>query len=116
MNEVVRHRQREIAADRPGGRIRGIRRAHCRSDDRDRRLTLEYERERRCRGDELDELAEERLLLVLGVVLLRELAINSQELCRAQLEPALLETLEDLAGELAPDSVRLDQNEGRLRS
>src|SRR6266480_2792020 len=87
-----------------------------RSDDRDRRLTLEYERERRCRGDELDELAEERLLLVLRVVLLRELAINSQKLCLAQFEPALLETLEDLASELAPDSVRLDQNECRLRS
>ena len=40
--------------------------------DRDRALALEHERERRRRGDEVDELAEERLLAVLGVVLLGE--------------------------------------------
>src|SRR5437016_6990113 len=83
VHEVVRHREREIAADRSGRGVRGIRRAHRRPDDRDRRLALEHEHQRRCRGDELDQLAEERLLLVLGVVLLGEFAIDGQELCRA---------------------------------
>ncbi len=62
VHEVVRHREREVAADRPRRRVDGVRGAHRRPDDRDRRLALEHERERRRRGDELDELAEERLL------------------------------------------------------
>ena len=55
----------------PGAASAGFGRAHRRPHDRDRRLALEHERERRRRGDELDELAEERLLRVLGVVLAR---------------------------------------------
>ena len=79
VHQVVRHREREVAADRPGRRLGRVRRAHRRADDRDRRLALERERERRRRGDELDQLAEERLLGVLGVVRLGELAVDLDE-------------------------------------
>ena len=95
----------------PGAAVAGIRRAHRRPDDRDRRLALEHERKRRRGGDELDELAEERLLAVLGVVLVRELAVDLDELRGAQGQAAALEARQDLAGERALDGVRLDQDE-----
>src|SRR5262252_5764436 len=62
VHEVVGHRGGEVAAH-----------------GRDRALALDDERPGRPRGDELDELAEERLLAVLGVVLLPELATGGDE-------------------------------------
>jgi hypothetical protein len=56
-----------------------------------RRMVADDERERRRGGDDVDELAEERLLLVLGVVLLRELAVDLDQLARAQREAAALD-------------------------
>ena len=52
VHEVVRHREREVAADRARRRVGRVRRAHRRAHDRDRALALEHERERRRRGDE----------------------------------------------------------------
>ena len=74
VDEVVRHRERELAAERAGVGVGRVRRADRLARGRDRALALEHERERRPRGDEVDELAEERLLAVLGVVRLAELA------------------------------------------
>ena len=54
--------------------VGGVRRADRLAAGRDRALAFEHERERRPGGDEVDELAEERLLAVLGVVRLAELA------------------------------------------
>ena len=62
-------------------------------------------------GDELDELAEERLLAVLGVVRLAELAVDRDELPGAEREAAALDPREDLAREPPLDSVGLDQDE-----
>ena len=53
-----------------------VRRADRLAARRDRALALEHEREGRAGGDEVDELAEERLLAVLGVVRLAELAAS----------------------------------------
>src|SRR6187431_3238563 len=111
VDEVVRHREREVAADRPRSGVGRIRRAHRRPDHADRGLALDDEGQRRRRGDELDQLAEERLLAVLGVVLLRERAVDEHELRAAQREAASLEPAEDLAGELPLDRVWLDQDE-----
>src|SRR2546430_434528 len=74
VHEVVGHRGGEVAPDRPRRRVRGIRRPDRRAQRRDRSFALDDERPGRPRADELDELAEERLLAVLGVVLLPELA------------------------------------------
>src|SRR5436309_3041276 len=79
-------------------------------------FALEHERERRRRGDELDQLAEERLLVVLGVVLLGERAVDRQQPAGAHAQPAGLEAAEDLSGETALDGVRLDQDECALDS
>ena len=59
----------------------------------------------------VDELAEERLALVLGVVLLRERAGDLQEAGAAELVAAALEAGDDLAAECATDAVRLDEDE-----
>ena len=118
---VSRSRARGCSASRartrhaasPGRLRRGSsRRSSCGS--RDRALALEHERERRPRGDEVDELAEERLLRVLGVVRLAELARRSDEPGGAQLQAAALEAREDLAGEAALDGVRLREDQGAL--
>src|SRR5581483_271081 len=98
VHEVVRHRERELAAQRSRicvGRIGGADRAAAR---RDRTLALDDERERRSRRDELDELPEERLLAVLRVVRLAELARRGDEASGPELQPAPLEAPEDLAG------------------
>ena len=57
------------------------------------------EREDRAGGDEVDELAEERLALVLGVVLARERLRDPEQPRAAQLVAAPLEPREDLAAE-----------------
>ena len=103
-----------VAAQRAGvgvGRVRGADRL---ARSRDRPLALEHERERRPRGDEVDELAEERLLAVLGVVRLAELARGDDEAGGAQPKPAPLEARDDLAGEAALDGVRLGEDQGAL--
>ena len=100
VHEVVRHREREVAADRARRGVGRVRRAHRRADDGDRPLALEHERQRRRRGDEVDELAEERLLGVLGVVLSGQLAVDLDEPRAARtVEPARLEAADDLAGQ-----------------
>ena len=68
-------------------------------------------RPRRAGRDEVDELAEERLLAVLGVVLLAELAARGEELALADLEAARLDPAEDLGGEPAAHRVGLDEDE-----
>ena len=102
---------REVAADRAGRRVGGMGRAHHRADAGDRVLAADGEGEHGAGGDERDELAEERLALVLGVVLLCERPGDLQEAGAAQVVAATLETGDDLAAEAAPDAVRLHEDE-----
>ena len=69
------------------------------ADDRIADLAAHGEREHRPRGDEVDELAEERLALVLGVVLASERPVDLQQPRAAQLVAPALEARDDLAGE-----------------
>ena len=61
--------------------------------------------------DEVDERAEERLALVLGVVLAGRRFRDLQETRAPQLKAAALEASDDLAGEAAAHAVRLDEDE-----
>src|SRR5207249_3367786 len=61
------------------------------------------------------ELAEERLLPVLGVVLVGERPVNVDELRGTHGEASSLEAAEDLAGQTALHGVRLDQNQSSLQ-
>src|SRR4051812_25626624 len=114
VHEVVRHGEREAAAQRARRGLGRVGRADRDATGRDRPFALEDERERRPGGDEVDELAEERLLLVLGVVRLADLARRRDQARGAQLQPAPLEGGEDLAGEVALDGVRLRENQSAL--
>ena len=60
----------------------------------------------------VDELAEERALGVLGVVLLRELAADGHELQRGEPQALALEAGDDLAGQVPREGVGLDQDQG----
>src|SRR5262245_31033644 len=73
VHHVLADLDREVAADRPGSGFERVRGADHLAGGADGVLALEDERDDRAGGDELDELAEERLALVLGVVLLGEL-------------------------------------------
>ena len=57
-------------------------------------------------------LLEERLALVLGVVLLGELALDRAQFERDHVEALALDPGQDLADQLAPDTVGLDQDQG----
>jgi hypothetical protein len=113
VHEVVRHRERKVAADRPGRCGGRVRRSDRRPDDADRRLAFENERERRRRRDELDELAEERFLRVLRVMTLRQVAVDQDELRRPDRQATPLEAPENVTREatasgLTRTSVRSD--------
>ena len=60
----------------PGVGLERVRRADHLAGGRDGLLALEHHRDQRAGGDEVDQLAEERLALVLGVVLLGELRVS----------------------------------------
>src|SRR5919202_1523390 len=114
VDEVVRHRRGEVAADGARVGVDGVRRADRLAQRRDRPLPLHHERPRRRGGDEVHELAEKRLLAMLRVVALAEIARHAYELRRAHFEAAALDSPEDLAGEPAFDRVWLDEDQRPL--
>jgi hypothetical protein len=91
-----------------------IGRPHHLPNDRDRIVAFDRHRDNRTRRDEVEQLAEERLLDMLGVVFAREFLVDRDHLHRDDVERLLLETPDDLAGELPPDSVRLHEHERAL--
>ena len=99
MHEVVGHREREVAADRPGRASAGFVAPIVVRTTEIAPSPSSAERQRRRRSDELDQLAEERLLGVLRVVLLGEVAVDLDESRLARRQAAPLEAREDLPGE-----------------
>ena len=71
-------------------------RAEHRPDDRDRLVALEHADDHRAAGDEVDQALEERLALVLGVVLLAQGAVDLDQLEGGDPQALGLEPLEDL--------------------
>src|SRR5204863_2585729 len=82
----------------------------------DRRLALEHHRDERAGGDEVDELTEERLAVVLGVVLLGGVLVERHQLQRGEGQALALEAGDDLAAEAAREGVGLDEDEGAFGS
>ncbi len=76
MDEVLADLERVVAADRAGGGLERVGRADELARGDDRLVALEDDRDERRRGDELDELAEERALGVLGVVASRRCSLE----------------------------------------
>src|ERR1700685_556085 len=104
----------EIAADRAGGGLQRIGRADRLPRGPDRVRALEHHREDRARGYEVDELTEERALCALGVVALRQLAIDRRVTQRDDPQALALEAGDYLAAQPAGEGVGLDQYQGAI--
>src|SRR6201992_323839 len=87
-----------------------------RADHLPRRLNrfdaFEDDRDQRAAGDEADELAEEGLLAVLGVMLVGDRLGRGQRLEGGDPQPLTLEAGDHLTGQGALDGVRLDEDQG----
>src|SRR3954470_23710768 len=101
---------REVAADRARGGLERVGGADHLARGLDRALALEDERDDRAGGDEADELAEERTLGVLGVVLLGQVLAHGHVLGRDDLQALALEARDDLTRQAARERVGLDEN------
>ena len=99
-------------ADRPGGASTGFGRPHQRAPAGDRVLARDRRDHDGARGDEVDELAEERLVAVFAVVLLGGLARDREQLHLLDREALGLDAAKDLADEPAGDAVGFDDEQG----
>ena len=68
--------------------------------------------DQRAAGDELDQLAEEGLLGVLGVVLVGDRLVGRHQLRGGELQALALEAGDHLTGEPSLEGVGLDQDQG----
>ena len=114
MNEVLGDHGPEVAPDGAGRSVLRIGGPHHRAPHLDRVLALDPGDDDRTRRDEPDELVEERLLAVLLVVRLGELAVNRGRPHLGDAEPLRLEPAKDLAHETPANRVRLDDEQRRL--
>ena len=89
MDEVEGDLGAEVAADRAGGGLDRVGRADQLAGGGDGLDALEDRRDERAAGDEGDELAEERLLGVLGVVLGRDLLVAVDQLPQREIRRPL---------------------------
>src|SRR5271163_3219396 len=111
VHHVGAHLDREVAADAAGRGLQRIGRADQLARRPDRVAPLQHHRDERARRDEVDELAEERPLGVLGVVALRELARDGHVAQREDAQALALEAGDDLAGQAACEGVGLYEDQ-----
>jgi hypothetical protein len=112
MHEVERHLDCKVSADRAWRSFDRV----CCADHLPRRvnclLTFEHQRDNRPARYELDQLTEERLFGMLGVVSLGELTINGHLFERGDAQALALEARDDLTGEASFEAIGLDQDQG----
>ena len=114
MHEVVGERDPEVATDRAGSGLGGVRRTDEPAGDLDRGFALQDDGHDGSRGHERHEVVIEGLLPVLCVVLSDERERVSPELEPCDLEPLGLETGDDSADETPVDGIGLEQDERSL--
>src|SRR5512144_2437823 len=114
VHHVLPDVQGVVAAHRTRRGLDRIGHPHEPADRVDRAGPLDDQGDERPGGDEVDELAEERLVRVLGVVPLGDAPIQRAQLERDEREALALQPGDDLADQPAPDAVRFDEDEGAL--
>src|SRR5258708_3209289 len=102
----------EILADRAGGGLGRVGRAHYVAVLRDRILALEHLYDDRARNHEIDQAAIERPLGMDRVEALCRVLGEPETLLRDDAEALALEPVVDRAGQIAPGRVRLDDRQG----
>src|SRR5262249_17973017 len=105
VNEIFRELDCEIAANRAGSRLTRVRRPHQRAHDLVGVGTLDDHRDQRRSRDESDEIAEERLAVVLRVVLFGRGLVELAELEGDDAQLLALEPGDNLADETALHAV-----------
>ena len=112
MDDVLADGQGEVTADGArGGLLYRVGATGKLAPCGDSGLALDDASNQRCGGDEVDELAEERLVLVLGVVLLGGLLVGDAQIHGDELQALALNAGDDLAHVAVLHAVRLDENE-----
>ena len=114
MDEVVRHRERQVPTDGPRRRAGGVRGADERAYDRHGVAPGDVRHDHVPAGDELDQLAEERLCTVLVVMPLRQVPVDAHHPQGRDSQSLPLDAGEDLAHQPPPDRVRLADHQGSL--
>ena len=112
MHDVLANGQSEVAADGArGGLGNWVGATGQLTPCLDGTLALDNTSDKRCGGDELDEVTEEWLILVLLVVLLRGLAVSNAQIEFGQLQALALDSGDDFAYVAVLYAVRLDENQ-----
>ncbi len=112
MHDVLTYGQGEVTADGArGGLGNWVGATGQLAPSLDGALALNDTSDKRCGGDELDEVTEEWLILVLLVVLLRGLAVSNAQIELGQLQALTLDAGDDFAYVAVLYAVRLDENQ-----
>src|SRR5205823_291822 len=77
---------------------------------------LHHDRDERSTRDERDEVVVERLPLMLGVMMRREISVDRAQLHRDDCHPATFDARDDLADDAALDRVRFAQNQRAIHA
>lgn len=104
----------QVAADRAGQGVSGVRRAEQHASALHNAEALPHHADDRAGREVLAQAAEELLARQVAVVLLRLLNGGLQQLQANELVALVLEAADDLADEAALDAVGLHSNEGAL--
>src|SRR3989440_7560231 len=104
----------EVGADRAGGRLLRIGRAHDVAVAGDRALALQYLHDDGARSHVAHQVLEERTLAMHGVESFSLALRQVQHACGDDCEACVLETAIDLADEIGSHAVGLDDGQGAL--
>jgi hypothetical protein len=111
VHDVLGDHGGEVAADRARGGVVRVRRAHQGAHPGDRGLPGYAHGHQGTGGDEVDQFGEERLVDVLGVMVLGHGAGQRAQFDRFDDVALAFDAADDLADQAASNAVRLDQYE-----
>src|SRR4051794_2948461 len=114
VHQVGLHLQGVVPADRSRGCLEGVGGADHLTGGHHGLITLEHGGHQRAAGNEVHEICEERLVGVLGVVALGQVALHPHLLESHDPQPLALEAADHLARERTRECVRLDQDQRSL--
>src|SRR5208283_21960 len=116
VHEVVLLADREVPAYGSGSRGDAAGGTEHAPNDADRLVSPQHADDDRAAGDERDQAFEERLALVLGIVLLPERSIDPDQLECCNSQSLAFKSCQDLTNQPALNTVGLEDNQGTLHA